>query len=320
MDSSAFAAGTDFTFLHGSYGTAEAVVYFVVRLSPALQSLALAIAVLAIGVVDYFTGPDIGFSLFYLLPIGWAAWHLGRIPTLVLTSIASACWLGADAAWHGMDAVVLWNAFTRLGIYAAIGELIVRVRKDRQRLAALNRQLTELLAQEQRLARTDPLTGLANRRMFEDELRRGVARSRRNSTPMAVAYFDLDQFKSLNDRFGHAAGDNLLQRIATLLAGGIRAGDVAARLGGDEFGLLLDGGTEAARATVDRLLAQVTEVLRDDPAGKVTVSIGVACFDAPPPPAETLIDHADAAMYCAKSQGKNTFYVTHLPAQSSAAV
>lgn len=290
------------------------------RSSSTARTAFFAGVVAAIGLLDYFSGPDVGFSLFYLAPIVWSAWHVDRSASLALALLASAFWLIADVAWHGLNVVSLWNGFTRLGIYVSMGWLTSRVRADQEQLRGLNEKLQELLEHEQHLARTDALTSLPNRRLFVDELRRAAARSHRDKSPLAVAYLDLDRFKAFNDRFGHAAGDAVLKALSATLAGHVRGNDVAARLGGDEFGILLDHCTEEdARSMANRLLDEVTAVLAAATKGEVGVSIGVACFDGPPLSPEAVIDHADAAMYCAKAQGFNALFVTRLAAERAVA-
>jgi len=281
----------------------------------AWQVALLVACVIVIGIIDWLTGPDVGFSLFYLAPITWAAWYEDRTTALALALLAAAFWLGADAAWHGINPVTLWNSFTRLGIYVAIAWLLARVRFDQRRLQDLNQLLQQKLEEEQQLARTDSLTGLPNRRMFVDELRRAVARSRRAGSPLAVALLDLEHLPQLNERLGRAAGDTLLRRVADVLSRYVRENDVAARLGGDEFGLLLDHSTEAtARTTLERLLKQIEGVVGEVSSVAIGISIGAACFDRPPEMVEAALDHADAAMYCAKAKGPHEIYVVHFPA------
>ena len=273
----------------------------------------LGATILLIGVADYVTGPSIGFSLFYLAPIVLAGWHVSIAWALTLAAVAACSWIAAEVAWNGVNAVSLWNGFTRAGIYVAMGWLTARVREDQRQLHALNARLQTLLEEEQQLARTDSLTGLANRRLFIDELRRAIARSRRLQAPLAIAYIDFDNFKQLNDRMGHVAGDDLLRKASRILAKDIRGNEVAARLGGDEFALLLETcDAPAARAGITRLFEQLSDAIG---AGRMrtTVSVGVACFDSPPLEPEALIDQADAAMYCAKGKGGNQVYVVHFP-------
>ena len=290
------------------------------RHPPALELPLLGACIAIIGVVDYFSGPDIGFSLFYLAPIVWSAWHSPRVVALGLAGVAAACWFTADAAWHGVTPVTLWNAFTRLGIYVGVAWLMSQVRADQRRLQDLNTKLRQLLEEEQLLARTDALTGLPNRRLFTDELRRAIARSRRTKNPMAIAYVDLDGFKRLNDRLGHSAGDAALRTVGQVVAANVRGNDVAARIGGDEFAVLLEECTvDTARSTAERLLEELREPLGRLPEA-IGASIGVACFDVPPDAPQEALDHADAAMFCAKGRGSNSIYITHLARTASGAI
>ena len=266
------------------------------------------LAVAAIGWLDYVTGPELGLSLAYLVPVAVAGWLAGRRAGLLLAVAAAAAWFAADAALHGEGHVPVagWNAFTRLGIYAAIGLLAARVRSDRVRLVDLNRRLARALEAERSLARTDGLTGLGNSRSFLEMLRTEAARSRRARTPICIAYIDLDNFKRVNDRHGHAAGDELLKRIADELRDAVRAGDVVARLGGDEFGALLWNvepapAEEIGRRIVDRVAAAASHY----PAADVGASVGLAWYAVAPDRDEEALQEADAAMYDAKQAGKH---------------
>jgi diguanylate cyclase (GGDEF)-like protein len=271
-------------------------------------------AILIIGMIDFWTGPDVGFSLFYLIPIVWSGWCLGSASALCLALLAAASWISADFSWNGVNAVSIWNGFTRLGIYTSIALLTSRVRSDQQTLHRLNDRLKELLAEEQLVARTDDLTGLPNRRLFVDELQRTIDLCRRTGQPLAMAYLDLNGFKRLNDRFGHGAGNDMLRLVAQAATAGLREGDVAARLGGDEFGVLLPRcDQEAASALALQLQERVNSALNDGRFAPVGVSIGVACFDEPPAMADAVIDHADAAMYCAKAKEGRQVYIMRVP-------
>jgi diguanylate cyclase (GGDEF)-like protein len=275
----------------------------------------LAACVIAIGIIDYLTGPDVGFSLFYLAPIVWGAWHVDRVTGLALAMLASVFWLAADIAWHGLNLVSVWNGLTRFGIYVPMAWLTSSLRLEQQQLRVLNARLQEMLEHEQLLARTDALTLLPNRRLFVDELRRAIARSHRANTPIAVAYLDLDRFKAFNDRYGHVAGDAVLKSVGEVLRTHVRGDDVAARLGGDEFGILFEQCTpQTAGLTARRLLEELNAAAGELTKGAVAMSIGVACFERPPLEPDAIIDHADAAMYCAKAQ-THGLYVTHIAAE-----
>ena len=158
----------------------------------------------------------------------------------------------------------------------------------------------------------DPLTGLANRILFRDHVERALVRRRRSRTSAAMLFVDLDDFKVINDSYGHRAGDRVLGEIARRLANTIRADDVAARQGGDEFTILLSRvrGVDEAVASAERLL---TELRRPIDIGGQTIivgaSIGIALAGGRDAVTDDLLAHADAAMYEAKAQGKNRLAV-----------
>ncbi len=178
----------------------------------------------------------------------------------------------------------------------------------RRRTVRTQRDLRSLLvtASELRhLADHDALTGLPNRRRFEQELARHLAHVRRYGPEGAALVLDLDCFKPVNDTFGHAAGDRLLVRVARVLQERLRATDVLARLGGDEFAILLPRVDGAGAVAVARSLAETVraEALTADARG-VTISIGVIAFDERSPSvAEGVLAAADIAMYDAKAAG-----------------
>ena len=154
-----------------------------------------------------------------------------------------------------------------------------------------------LEAELRHLAEHDSLTGLINRRRLEAELARELARARRSGVPVCVAVLDLDGFKAFNDTNGHAAGDDLLRRLATSWSSQLRASDLLGRLGGDEFiALLPECGRDQGR--------RVAERLRAAGAGEVTCSAGLAVSEASDDPA-SLIARADAALYEAKRNGRD---------------
>jgi diguanylate cyclase (GGDEF)-like protein len=153
---------------------------------------------------------------------------------------------------------------------------------------------------------TDPLTGLFNRRAFLDAADRMIAQRQRNSLPISVLLFDLDRFKSINDRFGHAVGDEALKLFATTATGNMRSSDVIGRLGGEEFAALLPGNAADAAMVAERLRAafQAAAVAICGHEIGATVSVGVAT-GATPVHVESLLGQADAALYRAKAKGRN---------------
>jgi diguanylate cyclase (GGDEF)-like protein len=159
----------------------------------------------------------------------------------------------------------------------------------------------EYEARLRHLADHDALTGLLNRRAFEESLEAHVARARRYGAAGALLLLDLDGFKDVNDTLGHHAGDALLIRVAGALGDRLRETDVLARLGGDEFAVLLPMESGEAAELVARALV---DVVRGLDAG-VTVSVGVAVVDSGEVTAEGLMIDADRAMYAAKGAGRD---------------
>jgi diguanylate cyclase (GGDEF)-like protein/PAS domain S-box-containing protein len=153
----------------------------------------------------------------------------------------------------------------------------------------------------------DPLTGLANRVLFRDHLERALARRHRSRAGVALLFLDLDDFKTINDTYGHAAGDRVLVEVASRLSQTVRTEDVAARQGGDEFTVLLSNvrGREEASASAERLIEALARPIElGVTAIPVGVSIGIALAGGAGPVADDLLAHADAAMYAAKAGGK----------------
>jgi diguanylate cyclase (GGDEF)-like protein/PAS domain S-box-containing protein len=173
------------------------------------------------------------------------------------------------------------------------------------------------------LAYHDPLTGLPNRAMFREHLEKAVARAERSGRGVAVLFLDLDDFKLVNDGFGHGAGDELLRAVALRLSGAVRRSDVVARQGGDEFLILLSDldagdGSTGATTTTGRVASKLVDSLQAPFAIAntnvyVTPSIGASLFPTDGDSAETLLKHADIAMYTAKDGGRDGYRLYQPP-------
>lgn len=187
-----------------------------------------------------------------------------------------------------------------------------RLEAQRMMLKSALDESHELEVRLREMAFHDPLTGLANRKLWVEHVGRALSRTARSERLVAVAYVDLDGFKDVNDSFGHAAGDLVLAEAAERILASVRSADVVARLGGDEFVVLMEGiSDEEAAAHVARriLLAFRTPVLLGGSYRVISASIGIA-FALPHDDTETLLHRADVAMYEAKESGKNR-YVAH---------
>jgi diguanylate cyclase (GGDEF)-like protein/PAS domain S-box-containing protein len=178
----------------------------------------------------------------------------------------------------------------------------------------VGRDVTEIAIARERiasLAYSDPLTGLANRVSLAPALDQAIERSKRNGSKIAGVFIDLDGFKQINDRHGHAAGDAFLVEVAHRLRRHVRASDLVARLGGDEFFVMLEGVQDMVG--VERVVVKLIDALRrpyediGDAQRRVSATLGVSVFPDDAPDASTLIQHADEAMYTAKQAGKNAY-------------
>ncbi|MBN95830.1 MAG: GGDEF domain-containing protein [Deltaproteobacteria bacterium] len=184
-----------------------------------------------------------------------------------------------------------------------LGDVTIRYR----RMDPTDRAFQEEIASKVENARTDPLTGLNTRRYLDDYLSDLVAAHERNARAISVLMIDLDHFKQVNDGFGHAIGDQVLQDVSQLIQTAIRSGDTAVRYGGEEFCVVLPGASEAIALRVAERIRSSTETSsreREGRAPKVTVSIGAATL-APNEDAAHWLERADAALYIAKRDGRN---------------
>lgn len=179
-----------------------------------------------------------------------------------------------------------------LALSALVGMLDARSRRAIERFADA--------------AARDSLTGLLNRRGYQQRLADEMARARRYERPFGIVLGDLDRFKSLNDRYGHRSGDEALRRFAELCLGHVREVDFVSRVGGEEFAIVLpDTDAHGAVLAAERLRRAVRNGLRTPDGEPVTASFGVASFPEHGDDAEALLDHADQAMYLAKAMGRD---------------
>jgi diguanylate cyclase (GGDEF)-like protein/PAS domain S-box-containing protein len=203
------------------------------------------------------------------------------------------------------DGIPMWASVAANPIYGARGEYLGAL--------ALVNDITRQRASVERIwhqANYDELTGLPNRHMFLDRLRHAMRKADREGAFLALLFLDLDHFKDVNDRFGHAMGDLLLAEAAQRITACVRAADTIARLGGDEFTVTLAGLDRAA--TVDRIAQAILAALSrpfmlGEERAQVSASIGVALYPADAREVELLLDRADQAMYAAKHSGRNRY-------------
>ncbi len=248
-----------------------------------------------IGWLDYSTGPDISFAVFYVIAVAFIGWYVNQFWAIVISCISAVVWFSVNLrmqpfANHSIG-IYMWNALTRLGFFLIITWILCALRRA--------------LDQEHALARTDVITGALNFRAFHELAELERQRALRYQHPLTILYIDADDFKSVNDQWGHQTGDEVLRRIVETLKSHLRGTDITARLGGDEFAVLLpEAAPEAAQATAGKLRTRLLEDMQR--AGwPMTFSIGVLTFIKPPNTVDAMVAEADALMYAVKHGGKN---------------
>ncbi len=251
----------------------------------------LPIIIVITAALDYVTGYEFAFAIFYLLPVSLTAYAFGKRAGLAVSFLCACIWgymnlLAGET--YTYEYTMYWNEFTRFGFFGFTTILLC--------------DFHDAMKKQQLLARTDPLSGLLNRRAFYEEIESELLRMTRYKHPFALVYTDLDKFKAINDRLGHHVGDEVIITTAKVLTEQTRQLDVVARLGGDEFSLLLPQ-TDVAQAQV--LVSRLQTALRDAMAARdwpVTPSIGVYVVEAPLG-VDEIIKAADELMYKVKRHG-----------------
>ena len=256
------------------------------------------VMVAALAALSSAIGSELALVVFYLAPISIAAYFVGRSQGRFIAVLSAVAWTAMEQALVPGDTpipVVIGAAFNRAVLFLVVAELLAALR--------------EAFEQERALARTDELTGLANSRAFAERAEQELLRARRYGRALSLLYIDLDGFKAINDKMGHAAGDVVLQRTAAALRESLRRTDIIARLGGDEFVVLLpETGTESADIVIGKVQDTLGRALQGLGSG-TTASIGAVTADVAPTTIQVLVDRADKLTYQSKGKGKNQ--VTH---------
>ncbi|AFY42506.1 GGDEF domain-containing protein [Nostoc sp. PCC 7107] len=247
-----------------------------------------------IGWLDYQIPPEILIAIFYLIPIGIATWFADNCSG-VLFSLISAITnflVNQRPNFHYLHPLVpYWNTIVVLVFFLFTNYLL-----SQQKVTLKNLE---------RLARTDALTGLHNRAFFLELVNIEIHKSLRHKEHLTIAYFDVDNFKYINDQFGHTVGDRLLCLVAENAKNNLRKIDIIARIGGDEFAILLPRtGYEASEIVLQRLQRTLSSAMQEQ-HWPVTFSIGAITFIKPPLSVTEMIEKADNLMYGAKKKGKN---------------
>lgn len=248
---------------------------------------------LGVFLLDDVTHAELSVSIFYLLPLTLATWTHGYWGGALMGGMCTALAVGLSRKHpqaYSHDVFRYWDGVVHVLFFAVVVVLLAELRRAYRRYA------------EQ--ARQDPLTGLANRRRFDELTETEMVRSSRTGLPFTVVYMDADDFKRLNDLKGHGEGDRLLQAVAGRLSR-LRRTDVAARLGGDEFAVLMPDTTLGAAHTVVKKLKADLDAEMAAHGWAVTFSVGAVAFDVVPKELREVLHVADALMYQVKRSTKN---------------
>jgi len=270
------------------------IVAFLEKRSKLFWVITGIILIAGIGLVDFLTGYEIAFSLFYLVPLFLVTWFAGRLLGVVVSITSALVWLLADIASghpYSHPAIYYWNSIIRFGFFIIVTILLSALKKA--------------LEHAKELARVDNLTGAVNARFFSELIQLEIERSQRYRHPFTLAYIDVDNFKGVNDRFGHSMGDKVLSTIVDHARGHMRKTDIIARLGGDEFAFLLpETDQTGAQVTVSKIQNSLLDEMCQN-GWPVTFSIGVLTCMNTPQTSDELVRQADDLMYSVKNNGKN---------------
>lgn len=242
---------------------------------------------------DFETGYEISVGIFYLLPVTLTAFFFGRgfgILVALICSILSGYINQTAGLTYSNPMIFHWNDLMRFGYFVFTVILFC--------------DLHDAIHKEQERALIDPLTGLYNRRMFYAEIGRQLSQLKRHNRQFCVVYIDMDKFKHVNDTFGHATGDKVIETAANSLRKQTRDNDIVARLGGDEFGIVMpEISTENAEIVLSRLRDKLNIQMQEQ-GWPVTASMGVSMIEAPIG-VDEIINMADQLMFNVKRAGGN---------------
>jgi diguanylate cyclase (GGDEF)-like protein len=265
------------------------------RRLPDVLLLAFGLAVVAgITACKLTVGQSVPMVDFLLIPVVWVGWFARRRTcgyVLAVTAAGLSAVVAVVGVTHASPGAASVAALARLALYLVILALLGMMRRER--------------VAHQRAATTDPQTGAANTRAFRTSAHAEVLRSQRFAHPLSLAYLDVDDFKTINDTFGHTEGDHVLFEVGHMMRTTVRTTDVVARVGGDEFAILMpETRAGEARAVVDRVRRELDRLTVRD-GGRIRFSVGLVTFERPPASLDELTAAADELMYRAKHGGKD---------------
>ncbi len=246
-------------------------------------------------VLDYWSGAELTSAVFYLVPVALAGWRFDVRTSGPFALCATLLWVSVTmmlGVQHASLWMAVWDGVSRFIVYFSFAVLLGHVRSSLERL--------------REMALTDHLTGVANSRFFHELAARELEHCRRHQRPFTLAYIDIDDFKGINDEFGHSGGDMVIRTVATALARNIRKVDHVARQGGDEFMLFLhEVEPEVAQGVLEQIHSRVSDALQQS-GFDVSLSTGGVTWRTPPDTLDAAIHSADQVMYRVKGMEKGT--------------
>lgn len=260
------------------------------------QPLMLIIAifmVVVIGLIDYLIIVDLSLSICYLIPIVIVTRYINKQAGIILSVLSTIIWYVAEGAAKAelYPVFLVWNTMVRLTVFLIVVYLLSALKDSYERV--------------QKVARIDGLTSICNRRYFLEILQHESMCAIRYQRCLTLVYFDVDNFKAINDELGHAQGDKLLRLIAQTVQTNIRQTDIIARLGGDEFALLLpETNYQAAQFVLKRVRQKLLTAVAKH-SFNVGFSIGAITFTDLPDSIDDMLEEVDKSMYQVKNNGKN---------------
>jgi diguanylate cyclase (GGDEF)-like protein len=250
------------------------------------------------GTLDILSSSHTSFSFLYLFPIAFVTWFGGKTAGLAISLCCTVLWSKDNIVDNHF--ISAWNIVSTFAIFCTISLMLSKIHS--------------LWNKEIELSRKDPLTGAMNLRAFSDMVEYEILLLQRYTSPFSFAFLDLDDFKKVNDLYGHQKGDELLIAVVRNLVGSLRKTDVIARIGGDEFAILLPA---TDHTTVRIVMEKVRELLHELSKGEqwaITFSMGVVTCENNGLKLKELFSIADRLMYEAKNNGKNNIcYAIHAP-------
>jgi diguanylate cyclase (GGDEF)-like protein len=247
-----------------------------------------------VGVKSLPMSAEVSYWIFYLIPVFLVTWFSKKWVGIMISSICAFTLFVADiSSWitYSQFSIPYWGAIARLGSFLI--------------LTFTFSSLKSALRNEKEFSRRDSLSGVGNRRYFSELAEMEIHRSMRYGHPFTIIYIDLDDFKIINDNFGHSKGDQVLRAVAQAIQKEIRSTDKIARLGGDEFVVLLpETGFEAAEVIFSKIRRVSAEITQSE-AWPITFSMGGATFTGPPAGVDEILRISDSLMYAVKNGGKN---------------